>query len=763
LEPKKAGADCANCPLKEQVLVEPRWVLSPTNVDLLVVGEAPGKMELKLGKPFVGPSGSLLQRVLDPLMGGKSMWVTNAALCYDSFGVDTKTPVVHAARCCLGRLKQEINDVNPKVIILLGNTPTQLLLSTKEGITSIRGKVHILDGYTVIPTLHPAAILRNPGNYQDFRSDIARAVAAISMPAQVAPTEVPFELTSDYVKVFKAAEEAPFAVLDLETTGLDASRDHIIAWVIATEQQVFVMPEAVKNEPGFIEALRNSRVKYSGHNSKFDRNFILSEFGIPIHFSFDSMTSHYLLDERSGAQGLKVICDSLFGAPEWDAELDVTLKKLKTTNYDNLPKEMLYKYAAQDGYYTAKLTRTMSNKLRAYPKLLDVMLKIMVPASEAFSNAETRGVLFDVQGCEALRPVYAAKCAELETKMHELVGIPFNPRSPAQTAHALYDIMHLEPVSDELSRSTDTKAVMIKRRGVPIVDLLVEYRMNYTILSRYIEGMLNAVGGDGRIHTSFKLHGTVTGRLSSSPNLQNIPRRDKTIKNLFLASPGYTLLYADFSQLELRCIGWLSNDPFLLDGYRLGMDLHAEMAKVLFGEKFSKEQRELAKRCNFGLAYGRSVNAMANDGLVILTRQEAERIQRTFFERMPKVTQWMQEVRDLINVQQYVESPLGRRRRFPILPSGRFELEEVYRQGINFIPQSMAADLTTYAFIKMDQAGLHPLLSVHDAILAEVPTDQAETAHRQMLEIMIECGKELYGDKIIFAAEGGIGQRWGEI
>lgn len=760
---KKEKADCAHCPFADQQLVESRWILKQTDVDLMIIGEAPGKQEVKQGKPFCGPSGELLNRVLDPLIAGKSVYITNAAMCFDPNGTETKTPVVHAAKCCINRLKQEIEDVNPKVIITLGNTPTQVLLDTKVGITSLRGKVHLLGDIIVIPTYHPAAILRNPGNYQDFLSDIKRAVASITVPAQVAPMEVPFELTMDYAKVFAAAEAAPFAALDLETTGLDFTRDHIIAWVVATEQQVFIMPQEVSQQYPFLNALYDCKAKWSGHNSKFDRNFILAEFNVPVHFAFDTMLSHYLLDERSGAQSLKVICSSMFGAPEWEAGLEQTLKMLHTMNYDMLPKELLYKYAACDGYWTAKLTRAMSNKLRSYPKLLNVMLNVMVPASEAFSNAETRGVLFDTKACEALKPVYEAKCADLETEMNNLVGIKFNPRSPAQTAHALYDIMHLEPVSDELARSTDTKGVLIKRLGEPIVDLLVEYRVNYTMLSRYIVGLQEAVGSDGRIHTSFKLHGTQTGRLSSSPNLQNIPRKDKIIKNLFIASPGYTFIYADYSQLELRCIAWLSNDEFLLSCYRDGKDLHAEMALVLFGEGYTKEQRELAKRLNFGLVYGRSVKAMADDGLVVMSEQEANRIQRMFFARMPRVSEWIQQVKDTIHAQFFVESPLGRRRRFPIVPFHPYEREEIHRQGVNMIPQSMAADTTTTAFIRMDKAGLHPLISIHDAILAEVPTENAEEAYRQMVNIMVECGRDLYGDKIVFKADGGIGQKWGEI
>jgi len=187
------------------------------------------------------------------------------------------------------------------------------------------------------------------------------------------------------------------------------------------------------------------------------------------------------------------------------------------------------------------------------------------------------------------------------------------------------------------------------------------------------------------------------------------------------------------------------------------------MAEVLFGPGYTHEQRSLAKRLNFGLVYGRSVAAIADDGLVTMSQEEARRIQKLFFERMPRVVAWIQETKELVQTLQWVESPLGRRRRFPIIPGDRAGEQEVYRQAVNMIPQSMASDITTCAFIKLDRLGLNPLLSVHDSITCEVPEDGAEDALKLMTETMESTGAELYGDKVPFTVEGAMGRTWGDL
>lgn len=163
------------------------------------------------------------------------------------------------------------------------------------------------------------------------------------------------------------------------------------------------------------------------------------------------------------------------------------------------------------------------------------------------------------------------------------------------------------------------------------------------------------------------------------------------------------------------------------------------------------------------LVYGRSVAAIADDGLVQMSPREAQRIQTLFFERMPRVVAWIQEVQDFVQTYHWVESPLGRKRRFPIIPGDRSGEMEVYRQAVNMIPQSMASDITTSAFIKLDRAGLHPLISVHDSILCEVPESDEDSALAQMVEIMETTGTELYGAKIPFKVEGSKGKKWSEL
>ncbi len=514
---KLPNAQCEQCPFVAETLVPDRGKLNGDGtVDILFIGECPGKQEAAQGRPFIGRSGKLLTRVTDPVLKDKTYWITNAAVCFDPFAPESKTQVTKAAQCCKNRLLDTIHVLKPKVIITFGNTPTKALLGGALGITKLRGRLVSFEGSLLMPTYHPAAVLRTIKYFQDFVSDIRRAIACVDTPESTVPDDIPFEVTTDYAKVLAVMESAPFAVLDLETTGLDFTRDHIICYVMATEREVFILPEAVSALAGFRRSLGECKAKWSGHNAKFDRNFMLYELGVPVHFSFDSMLAHYLLDERGGVHGLKEICATTFGAPDWESELKSQLKLLKSDNYDDIPKELLYKYAALDGYWTARLTRHLSGKLRKYPKLLDVMLNVMVPAAEAYSNAEVRGVTFDMESQQELLPVYEQSARDLEQELHEIAGLRFNPRSPAQTSNILYRVCAVPPV-EGMEGSTDTKGVLIKRRGYPIVDKLIEYRAVNTLYTRYVKGLAEKVGADGRIHTSYLLHGTTTGRLSSSP------------------------------------------------------------------------------------------------------------------------------------------------------------------------------------------------------------------------------------------------------
>jgi len=280
--------------------------------------------------------------------------------------------------------------------------------------------------------------------------------------------------------------------------------------------------------------------------------------------------------------------------------------------------------------------------------------------------------------------------------------------------------------------------------------------------STYVVSLAKSVQDD-RIHTQFLLHGTVTGRLSSQdPNLQNQPADTPLIRNFFIADKGMKLIYADLSQAEFRVMAILSGDPFLINTYKKAGDLHDEMAKTLFGPDFNPVERGVAKSCNFGLAYGMGIKRMVtNVNVPGVDYHQAERIVRDYFTRIPRFVQWRGEIQEKILRERYLETSLGRRRRFPYIPK-RFR-EDIFRQGINFLPQSIASDITLLSLIKIAKKGWQVLLTVHDSILCQVPEEDAQEVAIEIVKIMKETAREVCGERIPFLVKTAIGDRWGDL
>jgi DNA polymerase-1 len=298
----------------------------------------------------------------------------------------------------------------------------------------------------------------------------------------------------------------------------------------------------------------------------------------------------------------------------------------------------------------------------------------------------------------------------------------------------------------------------------------MQYRDSYKFWSTYIKGLERQLGADRRIHASFNIAGTVSGRLSSSgPNLQNIPSRDKeqkkAIRDAFIADEGKVWVDTDFSQIEMRVIAVLSQDPWLIQCYKDGRDMHAEMAEMAFGPGWTKEHRYLAKGLNFGLAYGRTVGGILKDGSLSMSVEDAERVAKSFYERMPQVRVFQEKVKQFVFTYGFVDTPLGRTRSFPsaLLAQSDYEKASIFNEAFNTVIQSTASDITLYSIVKLHQAGLDPRITVHDSIAIQVPEDKIAESVKQMAEIMEGCGRELLGDDIPWPVEAEVGKRWGSL
>lgn len=436
--------------------------------------------------------------------------------------------------------------------------------------------------------------------------------------------------------------------------------------------------------------------------------------------------------------------------------------------------DTMLQYMAYDCSYTARLYPLL--KQEAYdesPRLLNVLQTTLYPASLALANMEMQGAHLDVKYLMETRMQIATQLEEEMREIRMLVAEhtttdaeEFNPNSPTQVANLLYGTeddggLGLQMPKDAgryaykraegaVTTNADTLKVLARQvapkmpAAAKLITKIIEYRVKSKIASTYIDSLLNLMDHDERIRGDFNLHGTSTGRLScSEPNLQNIPDASHVgfdIRRAYIPSDGWTILEADYSQLELRVAGLYSQDPVLIDAYRNGADIHQEVAYMLWKkpkDQITKYERYLAKCMNFGVLYGRGPRSLATgpemDNLVEQSgRPWSEKEIMAYFNKFKQgygeLFAWM----DLVKAEQftlkYVEGPLGNRRRFPLVLSNE-DKARVERQIINTPIQGFAAQMTLRALIALDRA-FDPekqrlLFTVHDSIMCECLSDPA--------------------------------------
>ena len=530
----------------------------PESAKIMLVGEAPGRYEMVYRRPFVGRSGDVLEKALRSAgLRREDVWITNAVLCRPD---DNRDPTTEEVACCNERLWAEIDTVKPQVIVALGAWG-YYALTGKRNLGKVRGMVlRDIRGYTVIPTHHPARVLRQPSLYADLESALrlAARVAAGALEQDGWPGEV--QLREAEIVVIDSVQDAmetpwwrgaDLVAVDVET----GSQGQLLSLALAVDpDKAYVLTEnALADEEmrvGLSLILRGATVV--GHNLKFDAQ-VLWRNGIDCPIGGDTMLLNYVKEFRPGVNALKPLANQYFAAGNYDAEAEKYYRK----GMEHMPRDLLYEYNGKDAVYTYRLYKLLEPEVGQHP----VYQRLLLPAYPILAKMEYIGVRIDRARLPELRAELQAQAAAQRQILSEYAQLEgFNPNSPKQVAVLLYDVLGLPDVTGE--RKTD-KPTLEMLPEHPAVEALLEYRRVTKLISTYVDAIESRLDAQDRLHGHFHLHTTETGRLSSSdPNLQNIPKRQGSlIRDLFVATPGYTLIEADYSNAELRTVTWLADEP----------------------------------------------------------------------------------------------------------------------------------------------------------------------------------------------------------
>ena len=516
--------------------------------------------------------------------------------------------------------------------------------------------------------------------------------------------------------------------------------------------------------------LENPDIHKIGQNIKFDES-IFARHGIELQgVEFDTMLLSYTLNS-TGRHNMDDLAKRYLGH-ETIAFESIAGKGKGQLTFNQIPLEQATEYAAEDADVTMKLQQVLWLKLQEEPTLVELYKTMELPLLHVLSRMERTGVLIDSDALFIQSNEIATRLTALEEQAYALAGQPFNLASTKQLQEILFDKLGL-PVLQKTPKgapSTNEEVLEELAYSHELPKILVEHRGLSKLKSTYTDKLPQMVNSQtGRVHTSYHQAVTATGRLSSSdPNLQNIPIRNeegRRIRQAFIAREGYSIVAADYSQIELRIMAHLSSDQGLINAFSQGKDIHRTTAAEIFGvslDEVTSEQRRNAKAINFGLIYGMSVFGLSRQ--LGISRPDAQKYMDLYFQRYPGVQQFMTDIREKAKAQGYVETLFGRRLYLPdINSSNAMRRKGAERVAINAPMQGTAADIIKRAMIKLDEVIRHDpdiemIMQVHDELVFEVRSEKV-VFFREQIKQHMEAAAELVVPLIV---EVGVGQNWDE-
>lgn len=762
---KHPKAACENCPWRENGAYVPS-LIPKEGVRVAVVGEAPGPYEAKTGIPFTGPSGELLDRVMQHHgYQRKELALINTVSCRP-YGPTEKPPKA-AIAACSARLDHDLALAKAPMTLALGGTSSQAILGDSRPISKLRiGPARETERYgPVIATWHPAYCLRTPDAFPSFVRDSGKVSGILPEP-WLPPTYRVFEDPDVALVALHRLLTVPRIVIDIEAASdKDIDDAHPEDYALLCVGVAYAKGQVVVFGPRVFEDERCLRVfadlldkcQVGGHNLKFDLLGLSPKVGIR-QASFDTMLKSYTLDERPRQHGLKMRLVEDLGAPRYDDEI-AQYTKGKDGSFANIPKELLYKYNAYDCGGTWDIDEYLDLQMNDDQKRLH---EFLIQAVNMLMHVELSPLHFDLEYNGQLEIEYKEKLDASEVAIQEYVGYPLNPRSPMQIMKYF--------ASYGMNVPTTEREFLEKIRpqcDEPIggfIDLLLVNRKLVKTQGTYVVGLRKKVK-DGRIPTTFSLHATTSGRLASrKPNLQNVDRRS-TIRNQFTAGPGLILVQGDYSQVEGRTIAVLAQDSYLQRVFSNSeIDIFNDMCNNIWGlGNWDKENRVSIKSIFYGYAYGRKAKSIATE--LKKPVEYAQNLMAEFKALIPGVVAWQAAIKRAVLDGEDLTTPFGRKRTFHLITNEN--MEDVLNEALSYKPQSIASDICLRAAIR-----LQPMLKqeydadikllVHDAIVAECQPEVRELVINMMRTEMLRSAQE-FTDYVPFAVDFSSAFRLGEL
>jgi len=804
---------CRSCPC-----TRPAGVTRPPHADVAIVVDFPTDVEHKRDRFLQSDSGHLIRAVL----AGHGLEVDD---CYITSALNCRPPkgkealLKKAMQSCKPRLIGELKKVGASKVLCLGPVGFSSLMSADKvlPITKVRGRWHQRFGWNILATFNPTMVMGENEFFRDLLNDVEKFTSMDGPDPFPDVEEWVLESVDELEEAFDFLQGASFVSCDVETTGFNPYRDKLLAVGFGVLYEngrdgvnVILSEDLLKFRETWAEIdflLRSEDQATVFHNAKFDLKFLrrgLEEHGFEYEFNRieDTMLLHYLLDERPmgrfQSHSLKNMARVYCDAPDYDIQMGKWLKAWADANADGrrrLRKQM-HTYLALDCYYTGVLFTLLPPMImEESPSLYNVYDNLLIPGSLALADVEYHGALLDRAFYEKTSKSLARRSAPILKRLQQNTGKDdFNPNSPKQVKEYVYDILGM-PLAKagqhtarrgKLKEGATAKAVLKslvkkfpERDPDGIIADVLQYRNLTKNAGTYVNGMLTRIDDDDRIRGDFLPHGTATGRLSSSnPNLQNIPEASHTkveVRNGFIAPPGYGLIAADYSQLELRIAAHLSDDDNFCQMFIEGRDPHQEVAYAFFQKpaaQVTAYERYMAKCVNFGVIYDRGAESIAHGpemehvveiGGKRWSTEEVSEFFDKFFGQFPAFQEWREKQKAWAYKHQYVESPLGRRRRFPMIP--RYDAGAVGRQAVNTPIQGTASDFTLNALIAINRRlkplPAHIVTTIHDSIMTEARLDYIDEVAEIMREEMEQ--NVPFKSRVPFEVEIKVGNKWGDL